>query len=402
MAVSKRAEASTTATTTRKVFLALLLFQATRTAASAMIAVAIPYLVLKQLRCGSAALSYIYMVGLVSAALLGLIVGHLSDRWNRKGSLLLTGVLVPVSALLIYFFPDLLILFVASMIGGFAATGSLAGGAIGGAARLVETAIITDVTSLDNRTWYFAIRGFIGAVGAAVGALLVSFFSLANSFLAAGVISVLGLLVLLPLKIPPRPGQLAHLNESRKESRKAIGKFAVIGVLNGFSQALITPFLIPFFVLMYGIGKSQMASYAASATVVGALALLAAPVLEKVFGFIWTITLTRTLGTLLLVVMALWHNRDIALAIYLVLPALRIAGRPAQQTALTRRVRADSVSRALAINQAARVGSSCSAVLLTGYLFEISAIETPFFLYGLVMGVNLFLYFKFFSADEPK
>lgn len=386
----------------RWIFILLLIFQVSRTAASAMIAVAVPYLVLQQLRYGSAVLSYVYMTGLISAAGIGLAVGYMSDRWNRKGTLVLSGVTVPISALMVYFFPNLPVLLAASLVGGFAATGSLAGGAIGGAARLVETAIIAEVTSLDRRTWYFAIRGFIGAVGAAGGAWLVRFFSLNHSFLAAGVISALGMLALVPLKLPRRAVRQNHPPEVRKASRKAIGKFTVVGMLNGFSQALITPFLIPFFFLTYGIGKSQMASYTAIATMVGAAAMLTAPIMEKHWGFVYTITFTRAFGTLLLIVMAVWHNRDLALAIYLLLPALRIAGRPAQQSALTQRVHADSISSALAINQAARVGSSSGAVLLTGYLFESSVIEAPFFLYAVVMGVNIYLYFRFFAGDEPK
>jgi predicted MFS family arabinose efflux permease len=143
-----------------------------------------------------------------------------------------------------------------------------------------------------------------------------------------------------------------------------------------------------------------MATYTSVATVLGAVSLLAAPLLEKRLGFVRSIAFTRALGTVLLVVMAVWHNLDLALVIYALTPALRIAALPAQQTAITSRVHADDVGRALAVNQVARVSASSGAILCTGYLFDLSAVEAPFFIYAAVMAANIFLYFRFFPARE--
>lgn len=379
----------------------MVVFRLTRSVASAMIAVALPYMVLKKMHYGSLVLGAVYMVGLASTALLGLAVGHLADRWSRKGTLLLTGVMVPVSALMVYVYPNLPLLFTASLIGGFAATGSLIGGGVGGAAQPVQSAVIADLTALSNRTRYYAVLAFLSGVAGACGALLVRYFSVHNSFLVAAGISALGLLVLWPMKLPARRPAPPRTPEAHKASRAAINKFGITGMLNGFSQGLITPFLIPFFVLVYGITKSHMATYTAVATILGAVSLLAAPILEKRLGYVRSIAFTRALGTVLLVVMALWHNLDFALAVYILTPALRIAALPAQQTAITSRVHSDDVGRALAVNQVARMSASSGAILCTGYLFDLSLVELPFFIYAIIMGANIYLYFKFFGAREP-
>ncbi len=385
----------------RRSLLLLVLFRLLRSAASAMIAVALPYLVLRKLHYGSLMLGAIYMVGLASTALLGLAVGHLSDRWSRKGTLVVTGVMVPLSAWLVYALPDLPILFLASLIGGFAATGSLIGGGVGGAAQPAQTAVIADLTTLSNRTLYYAVLAFLSGVAGAAGAWLVRSFSIHNIFLVAAVLSALGLPALAFMAIPARPAAAPRTPDAHKASRKNIRKFGITGMLNGFSQGLLTPFLIPFFVIVYGLHKSQMATYTSVATILGAVSLLAAPVLEKRLGFVRSIAFTRALGTVLLVVMAVWHNLDFALIIYVITPALRIAALPAQQTAITSRVHSDDVGRALAANQVARVSASSGAILCTGYLFDLSAVEVPFFIYAAVMSANIFLYFKFFPNQEP-
>jgi hypothetical protein len=88
----------------------------------------------------------------------------------------------------------------------------------------------------------------------------------------------------------------------------------------------------------------------------------------------------------------------LALAVYLITPALRVIAVPAQQTALTAMVRENEMGRALAMNQVARLTASSGAVAFTGYMFDVSDIALPFYAYAAVIGVSLVLYFKFFGA----
>jgi MFS family permease len=374
----------------------LILFRIARSIAGGMMIVALPYLVLNTLHDSSLALGAIYVVGVISTAFLAVGAGHLSDRWDHKAALLATGAMVPISALMVYVNQSFPMLLAASIVGGFAATGSLVGGGVGGAAQPVQSSVIARLSTSTNRTRYYSVLAFLSGIAGAGGAMLVHYFSIRDTFLAAAIVAGTGTVPLVFITIPK---YVQARPVARKQSHRAIRHFSITGALNGLSQGLITPFLIPFFVLVYHLSKSQMAVYTAIGSVLASIALLAAPSLERRMGFVRSITFTRGAGTALLLVMALWHNLWIGLIIYLITPALRIAALPAQQTAIINRVEGDSMGRALALNQVTRLSASSAAMICTGVLFDISEIEMPFFLYAGVMAVNIYLYYRFFGHD---
>lgn len=374
----------------------LIFFRITRSISAGMIIVALPYLVLNTLHDSSLTLGVLYVAGVMSTAILAIATGHLADRWSYKGTLVITGVMLPLSALMVYGNTSFPMLIAAAIIGGFAANGSLIGGGVGGAAQPVQTATIALLSTPANRTRYYSALAFLSGVAGAGGALLVHFFSTRSTFLVAGIISLAGTAAILGLRLPDKP---AISSVPVKQSRRAIRHFSITGSLNGLSQGLITPFLIPFFVLVYHLPKSRMAVYTAIGSILGAIALLTAPALERRLGFVRSITFTRAVGTALLVMMAMWHNLFIGVIIYLLTPALRIAALPAQQSALISRVDGASMGRALAMNQVSRLSAASIAMICTGFLFDISEIEMPFFLFAGVMTVNIDLYYRFFGHD---
>ena len=374
----------------------LILFRISRSIAAGMMIVALPYLVLTTLHDSSLTLGVLYVAGVMSTAVLAVATGHLADRWSYKGTLFITGIMLPASALMVYTNASFPLLMAASIIGGFAANGSLIGGGVGGAAQPAQTAVIALLSTPENRTRYYSALAFLSGIAGAGGALLAHYFSTRNTFLAAGIISLSGIAAIPGVRLPKKP---AVSSVPVKQSRRAIRHFSITGALNGLSQGFITPFLIPFFVLVYHLSKSRMAVYTAIASILGSLALLAAPALERRLGFVRGITFTRALGTALLLVMAMWHNVWIGLIIYLLTPALRIAALPAQQSALINRVDGGSMGRALAMNQVTRLSASSAAMICTGFLFDVSEIEMPFFLFAGVMAVNIYLYYRFFGHD---
>jgi hypothetical protein len=158
------------------------------------------------------------------------------------------------------------------------------------------------------------------------------------------------------------------------------------------------PFLIPFFVIVYHVSKERMSVYGFVSELVAAGAILIAPRVERQFSFVKGIAVTRGLGALLLLLLPLTRILALALAIYLITPALRVIAVPAQQTALTAIVRESEMGRALAMSQVARLTASSGAVAFTGYMFDVSDIALPFYAYAGVIAVSLVLYFRFFGA----
>jgi MFS family permease len=379
----------------RRDLVLLALFRGTRSVAAGMIALAFPYLVLRQYHGSALHLGLIYTAASVSTAVLGLGVGFLADTWGRRKSLALVAVTLPLSSAMVYLSHSMVWLFVAAILGGYSATGSLMGGGVGGAAQPIQSAVIASITTSRQRTSYFSLFTFLSGALAALGALSARLVSTRGAFAAATFIGAGGLFFLLPLRVPEVSGTARRL-----KSLRVIGQFSLTGMINGFTQGLITPFLIPFFVLVYGFPKDRMATYSFIAGIVGSVALLAAPWLERAFGFVRSIAVTRGLGAFLLVLMPLLHHLGLALTIYVLTPALRVAALPAQQRALTDMVQPAETGRALGLNQVTRLGASSGAVALTGFLFSDAEIALPFFFYAALMAVNIGLYFKFFGHAE--
>ena len=383
--------------TVRRQIILLGVFRSFRSVAAGMVTLAFPYLILKNLHFSSLTLGFIYTAATLATAGLGLLCGFLADTWGRKKTLIFISVLLPVGCGVAYFSHNLFWIYASAMLGGFSATGALAGGGVGGAAQPIQSALIADLTAPEERTFYFSIFTFVSGALAAVGILLARFFSAQTNFLAATIISTVGLLGLIPLRLKD------HIGSAKKlQGKKTIGKFAVTGLLNGFSQGLITPFLVPFFVIVYHVPRPQMAVYGFLSGLLGAVAMLAAPYLERTLGFVYSIAVTRGIGAFLLILLPAQKNFILALAIYFLTPALRVAALPAQQTAMTEFVPGEERGRALALNQVARLGSSSAGTVLTGAMFNIEEIGLPFYIYGAVMAVNIGLYFFFFGKKTGK
>jgi predicted MFS family arabinose efflux permease len=379
----------------RKDFLLLTVVRATRSISAGMVMIVFPYLVLQRLKYGPLTLGLLYVTGALATAALGLLIGMLGDLWGRKPALLLAGVLMPISALLVYLSSHLAVLLVAAALGGFSATGSLAGGGMGGAAAPIQGAVIADLSVRDKRTFYYSTFSFLSGAFGAVGALLSRLFDIHTAFLAATLVAAAGVPLVLWLGVEQTRGKLGRLR-----SKVVIGKFSLTGMLNGLASGLLVPFLIPFFVLVYALPKSTMAVYGFFAGVLASVVLLAAPALERRLGFVKSIAWTRGIGTALLLLMPLVRWLPVSLVIYILTPSLRIAAVPVQQAALAGMVERDERGRALAANQVARLGASSAGIAFTGWMFDAAEIALPFIAYSAVMTANIYLYFRFFAAWE--
>ncbi len=373
----------------------ILVSRITRSIAAGMINIAFPYYVLVDLHQSAGMIGLIYVAATIATAVLSFLAGIMTDTWGKRGTLLLASALLPVSSLLVFYSSSLWVVFLAAMIGGYSATGSLAGGGIGGAVQPIQNAVLVDLTPSEKRTKYFSFFTFVSGATAALGALLVKVFSVQDVFLIATIVAALGVVALPFIEVREAKGKLRVL-----KTKATIGKFTLTGILNGFSQGLIVPFLVPFFLLIYHIPKSQMAEYAFISGLVGSIAILAAPLLEKYLGFVKSMVWTRGIGTILFVVFPVIRSLPFAVFVYVVGPALRIMALPIQQAELTRRVDGDEMGRALGVNQVARLAASSAGTGLAGYLMDSALFEIPFFAYGAVMVANLYLYIRFFGTSR--
>jgi len=379
----------------KKQLLWLACYRAARSLSAGMISLAFPFLVLKDLHHSALTLGAIYAAACAAAAGQGLLIGILADVWSRTKTLWLAAVILPVSAGILCFSTSLWALFLAAILGGYSATGSLMGGGVGGAAQPIQNAALTDLSSSENRTKFFSWFMFLSGLAAAAGTLLTRLVSVRGAFWAAAIISAAGMAFLIPLRLPPPGGKLGQLKSAR-----VLGQFSITGALNGLSQGLITPFLIPFFILVFHVTAKRMSIYGFISGSLGALAILAAPALGRRLGFVRSIAWTRGLGAALLVLMPLIRFLPFDLFVYFFTPTLRVAAMPVQKNAMAAMVARAELGRVFGWNQVSRLAASAGAIFFTGAMFGLADIGFPFYCYGAVMAVNIGLYFKFFRAAE--
>ncbi len=369
-----------------------------RSVAAGFINLMFPYFVVVQIydkaNAGYAMLGLIYVVATFASAGLGFLTGYAADTLGRKATFLIALAMLPASTALLLLSDALPVVFLAAALGGYSATGSLAGGGVGGVAAPIQSALITDLSSRHDRTFLFGTLAFLSGIAAAFGALGAGFLDVYQVLVVATILGTISLVLGFFLRDRTEPKRGQHLRTAG-----TIGKFSLRGILNGVSQGLVTPFLIPFFILIYDVRQDTMGIWATVSGLIAAFSLLLAPSIERRLGFLRSIYITRGGTILLAVVFPLIQIFPVSLALYCIFPSLRVMAVPVQQSAMMDMVSEGERGRALGINQGLRLSFSAVGTGFTGYEFA-TALYVPFVVYAAVMGGNLLLYHLFFQGYE--
>jgi hypothetical protein len=271
-------------------------------------------------------------------------------------------------------------------------SGSMAGGGIGSAINPVINAVIADLTTKKKRTFYIGLLSFLGNIAGTLGLLVGGMLDYWNELLLSTVLTLIALSISLIIWVPSIRShgiKLVHY--------KVIGKFSITGMLNGVSQGLVTPFFIPFFILIYGISREDMSIFASLSSLFATISFLYAYKLERVFGFLRSVVITRGMTVILMVLLPLIRILPVSLAIYLLYPALRVMPNPIIRSAMMDMVYPEERGRISGYNQASRVGVSSIGTAVAGTFLGSSLLFVPFLSYSLVMLTNIYLYLRFFK-----
>lgn len=373
----------------------LIYFRILRSVAAGMLIVIFPYFILNNFSHSSLLLGFLYAAGTITTALAGALFGLLFDRHPTKILVIIVNGFLAIGLwILVFGDHSILLIFIASALGGFSATGSIAGGGVGGVAAPIQNAVAARIIPETERTNAYTTLMFIGGITSIIGIITAGFLNIEVIFAISATLATLSIipLILLPQKTFRPIIKIAH--DGR---RKALRDFSITGVLNGLSQGLIIPFLIPFFFLIYHVSSAQMSVYASIGGALAILAILAAPWLDKNFGLVKSMILTRGIGILAVIALPLIHYFPLAIFIYLITPALRIMALPVQQRAITSIAGEGDVATVLGFNQSTRLLAASGGSAIAGYFFENALISFPFYGYAIIAGGNLLLYKKFFG-----
>lgn len=365
-----------------------------RSLAAGILYIIYPYIVVKGLGLSVKELGAIYAGAALATAAFSVLLGYAADLWGRRNSLYVASALMVASSLILLVRIDVYTAVAAAILGGISATGTMGAGGVGGAVAPVQTAILADLTSRGERTKYIAWLNFASTLASTAGLLMGGILSYAAGLLIA---TVLGAAALGMIAILDAPDIRARAARMRSQSSKIAAKFSITGILNGLSSGLVTPFMIPIFIMLYDIPRDAMGFYSSLSSVIAVFVMLSAPLLERRLGFVKSIAVTRGSTVVLLAVFPFVRILYVSLAIYLIYPALRVMAIPVQTSGMMSMVSPEERGRTSGLNQGFRLAFASVGTIAASPFMDPGLLWVPFIAYGAIMSVNVALYHRFFG-----
>lgn len=261
-------------------------------------------------------------VVLTGGSLLGAVVvtsvGIVSDRIGRRPVLITLGLLGTLGALALAANPDLWVVMVASGMGGIGRGGGAGSGGAFGPFFPAEQPLLAASVTPARRTGAFAVMGFIGVIGAALGSLAAGLPMLVHPGISADssyrilfVISAAGSLVTAGLSAPlrdvprePKSSAAAAPSPTVLSTRQLISRLGITNALNGLGFGFLGPLLTYWFYVRFHVGAAEVGTLYTVANLVSALPYLGAGRIVSRLGAVRTVVVTRGVSVALLLAMA--------------------------------------------------------------------------------------------------
>lgn len=371
----------------------------TRSLAAGIIYIIYPYIVLKELGLPAKELGIIYAAAALATALLSILVGYAADLVGRRTSLYMASSLMVVSSLLLLLRIDIYTAVAAAILGGISATGTMGAGGVGGAVAPVQTAILADLTSREERTRYITWLNFGSTLASTAGIFIGGIMDYEAGLATA---TALGLAALLSVALLDTPEVRARTARMGREGSRVTAKFSATGILNGLSSGLVSPFLVPIFILLYDIPRNAMGIYSSLSSIIAVFVMLSAPAMERKLGFVRSIAITRGATVVLLALFPFIRILYVSLAIYLAYPALRVAALPVQTSGMVSMVSPEERGRTTGFNQGFRLAFASVGTLVASPFIDPGLLWVPFIAYSAIMSVNVALYRRFFGDWDDR
>jgi len=346
------------------------------------------------------------------AAVLGILVGYLSDSSRRKPYLLgyeLVTVGCGLAPLLIH---APAVLAAAVVLGGF-------GRGLGGAAGPfgpVEQAWLADAVPLEQRAWIYSINYALGFFGMALGALLgivpglllatlpaVAAYRMLFMVVTAGAVINLGFL--LTTREKERDGRLppgARAARLHRWENQLLWRLARLNAFNGLSMGLVGPLISYWFALRFRAGPDSIAPVmGATFALTGVMALYTGRLAMR-HGLSRAVVWSRGIGVVLLVALPFMPWFWLAALIYMLRLASGGASVGARQAQIVSLVRDERRGLAASINAASFQVPQSAGPAMAGPLIAAGLFVAPFCLAAGLQLVYVVGYDRMFGRYDRK
>lgn len=355
------------------------------------------------------AIGWIFTAALAGGAVMTILITTVADRVGRR-ALLILGALLMASAGTVFALSDETgWLIAAAILGTISPSGKEVGPFLS-----IEQAILPQTTEDRQRTMVFSAYNLVGSLLGALGALAVGLPSLLSlpvlsgyRFLVWGY--VLSAVLLAVLFASLSPGVEAQVNATSpmpkigvQRSRAMVAKLAGLFALDAFAGGFVVQSIVAYwFYLHFKTDLGALGGIFFGTNLLAALSFLAAPALARRIGLLNTMVFTHLPSNVLLILVPLMPNFQLAVAMLLARYLLSQLDVPTRQSYTMAVVEPDERAASAGILSVARNAGAAIAPAFTGMLLAAPSVGWPFLLAGGLKVVYDFWIFVLFRKVRP-
>ena len=357
------------------------------------------------------AIGWIFAAALAGGAVMTIIITTVADSFGRKTLLILGAVLMAIAGWVFAVSNDPWLLALAAIFGTISPSGKEVGPFLS-----IEQAILPETTQDQHRTTVFSAYNLIGSLLGAMGALAVGLPSLFSIPEITGyrvlvwgyVICAAVMMVVFGLLSPAIEGN--RKTDSQKlaigvqRSRKVVAKLAGLFALDAFAGGFIVQSIVAYwFYLRYETDLNTLGGIFFGTNLLAALSFLAAPAIARRFGLLNTMVFTHLPSNVLLLLVPLMPNLELAVVLLLIRNLLSQLDVPTRQSYTMAVVDPDERAASAGILSVARNAGAAIAPLFTGPILTVPSLGFPFLLAGgLKIIYDLWIFAVFRKVKPPE
>jgi MFS family permease len=336
-------------------------------------------------------------VSLLTASILLVPFGILSDRHGRKPFLVLGGLLTAISWAMMAVTTDFTLIAISRAISG-----------VGNALMSAPfNAALADVSSDQDRTKAFSISSFVSQIASTGGALISGMpealqagfgFSLISSykpmFLLACLITLAAMGFMFPFK--EERSKEREFAKARFRSMKKILIFAVTRGLIGFGAGFVIPLFSLWFYLRFGIGGPVLGPLFAISNMTLAFSYLISSRLAGTIGSVNSLVLCQALAIIMLVAIPESPDYTIVAVLYVARNFLMNMSSPIETSFLMGIVKPEERASASAVAGTASNIARAVSPSFGGYFMSNISLSVPFYITAALYASSTAIFYSVF------
>lgn len=353
-------------------------------------------------------------IGLVVAlsgaitVLLVAAVGLYADFYGRRRAIIGLAILAALGGFVMGESHAFFWAVLASGLGGVGRGGGAGSGGSWGPVFPAEQPLVAESVAPERRTWAFGRISFIGVLAGAGGSLVAGVPDLLHNvgwtyihgyealFYVAAVLSLGMAIVSLPIREKPRSEDLNHDGPPPIPLKTLMGRLGLTNALNGLGFGFLGPLLTYWFYRRFGAGSGEIGLLYTAINLAAAFPYLWSSTLAKRLGAVKTVTITRGIGLVMMLLMVFMPSFVLAGFFYLLRMVFNSLGMPARQSFVMSASESRYRSRVSAFSSLPSQVTSMITPAVGGALMD-TLLDTPIYGAVIFMGMNLITYWYSFK-----